>query len=219
MIGLLRKLFWSFLGKKYYAYLKGRNTTYLKDAAWVNIGAHTYDNGAFVWRWHNHSRLIIGKYSSIAANVNFICDSGYHTESEVTTFPLFHEILSQQSSVIIRNKTYTVGDIKEKIEPKVAHIEIGNDVWIGLGATILPGVKIGNGVTILAGAIVSTEVPDYAIVGGIPGRVLKLKHDQETIRKLNIIKWWNWPDEKIKAKVNDFYEPMDVFLHKHSQGL
>lgn len=211
----IRRLLWRILGFNYYTYLRGKNTTYLKDANWTVIGDNTYDNGAFVWKWFNNSSLVIGKYCSIANNVNFICDSGYHTESQVTSFPLFHEILEKNDDVIINKKAYKVSNIRAELRPEKSDIVIGNDVWIGMNATILPGVTIGNGVTILAGAVVSDDIPDYTIAGGVPSRVIKFKHKPESVEALNKIGWWDWPEEKIKANVNDFYLPIDLFIKKH----
>ena len=216
MIESIRRLLWRILGINYYTYLKGKNTTYLKDAKWAVIGDKTYDNGAFVWRWFNNSNLVIGKYCSIANNVNFICDSGYHTESHITSFPLFHEVLEKDDEVIINKKRYKVSHIKEELKPEKSDIKIGNDVWIGMNATILPGVTIGNGVTLLAGAVVSENIPDYAIAGGVPAKVIQFKHDQEKIDALNKIGWWDWSEEKIKLSINDFYLPIDAFIKKHS---
>lgn len=215
MIENIRKLLWRILGINYYTYLKGKNSTYLKDAKWAIVGDKTYDNGAFVWKWSNTSSLIIGKYCSIANDVNFICDSGYHTESQITSFPLFHEVLDKNDEIIINNISYKVSSIKEELRPEKRDIIIGNDVWIGMNATILPAVKIGNGVTVLAGAVVSDDIPDYAIVGGVPARIIKFKHSPEIIEKLNKISWWNWSEEKIRLKVNDFYLPIDIFIKKH----
>lgn len=216
MINKIRKLLWHVLGINFYFYLKEKNHVYLKNAKWANIGKKTYDNGAFVWKWFNNSSLEIGKYCSIANDVNFVCDSGYHTESQITTFPLFHEVLEKNDNVIINNTTYVVKDIKENLKPSKSGITVGHDVWIGMNATILPGVKIGNGVTVFAGAVVSEDIPDYAIVGGVPGKVIQFKHDQEKIDALNKICWWDWSEEKIKLNVNDFYLPIDVFIKKHS---
>lgn len=216
MINALRKIAWKFLGIKYYDYLKYKNQVNLKDAAWVNLGKHSYDNGAYVWRWYNHAKLEIGNYCSIANNVNFICDSGYHTESEVTSFPLFHEILQKEEKITIGRKPYIVKEIKEKLKPSKTDIIIGNDVWIGNGVTILPDVRIGNGVTILAGAVVSKNIPDYTIVGGVPGEVIQHKHSKDIIDALNKIQWWNWPDTEIKSRADDFYLPIDEFVKKYS---
>lgn len=213
---IFRKLLWRVLGINYYKYLKGKNAVYLKDAKWPVIGNKTYDNGAFAWKWYDNSKLTIGKYCSIANDVNFICDPGFHTESEITSFPLFHEVLEKDDEVIINNISYTVKDLKEKLKPKKANIVIGNDVWIGMNVTVLPGVKIGNGVTILAGAVVSDDIPDYAIAGGVPAKVIKFKHNQDDIDALNKISWWDWSDEKVKLNVNDFYVSIDEFIKKHS---
>lgn len=215
MIAVIRKLFWKILGINYYNYLKGKNKTYLKDAKWADIGQRTYDNGAFVWKWYDNSKLTIGKYCSIANDVNFICDPGFHTESQITSFPLLHEILEKDDQVTINNFNYAVKDIKRKLKPKKANIIVGNDVWIGMNATILPGVTIGNGVTVLAGAVVSNDVPDYAIVGGVPASIIKYKHSPEMITALNKISWWNWSEEKIKENINDFYLSIDSFIEKH----
>lgn len=215
MVHFFRNLLWKFLGIRYYNYLKGHNTTWLKEATWAKVGRKTYDNGAFVWRWYEGSSLEIGHYCSIAAQVNLVCDSGYHTQSEVTSFPLFHELADREDSVHIDGKNYRVGDITQTLRPEKSGISIGNDVWIGMGATILPGVKIGNGVTVLAGAVVSTNVPDYAIVGGVPAKVIQMKHEPETIAALNRIAWWDWPEAKVKAHLDDFYLPIATFIQKH----
>ncbi|WDF62862.1 CatB-related O-acetyltransferase [Flavobacterium sp. KACC 22763] len=216
MINTIRKMFWRFLGINYYDYLKGRRHVYLKDAKWADIGSKTYDNGAFVWKWFNGSSLHIGKYCSIANDVNFVCDSGYHTESQITSFPLFHEILEKDDNVIINKTSYAVKEITQQLKPLKSGIIVGNDVWIGMNVTILPGVKIGNGVTILAGAVVSEDIPDYAIVGGVPAKVIRFKHDKDNVEALNKISWWDWSEEKVKLNVNDFYLPVDTFIKKHS---
>ncbi|MGN8174608.1 CatB-related O-acetyltransferase [Flavobacterium johnsoniae] len=216
MIQYVRKMFWKILGINYYNYLKGINKTYLKDAKWASVGNKTYDNGAFVWKWFNNSSLVIGKYCSIANDVNFICDPGFHTQSEITSFPLFHEVLKKNDKVTINDVFYKVSDINEKLKSQKANIVVGNDVWIGMNVTILPGVKIGNGVTVLAGAVVSSDVPDYSVAGGVPAGIIKFKHNQQIIDALNKISWWDWPEEKIKLNINDFYLPIEIFIQKHS---
>lgn len=215
MMGVFRKWVWKFLGSKYYEFLKGNRSTWLKDADWVKIGPNTYDNGAFVWKWFDGSTLEIGNYCSIAAQVHFVCDSGYHTQSAVTSFPLFHEVAPKDHEVTIGGHSYRVGEIRTRLRPEKSGIKIGNDVWIGMNATILPGVTIGNGATILAGAVVSRDVPDYAIAGGVRAEVVRFKHDRDTIAELNRIAWWDWPRHKILAHLDDFYLPIDAFIQKH----
>ena len=91
---------------------------------------------------------------------------------------------------------------------------VGNDVWIGMNAIILPNVKIGNGVTVLAASVVSKDIPDYSIVGGIPAGIIKMKYDTVTIDKLKRIAWWDWDDRKVEENVSDFYEPIQNFINK-----
>lgn len=76
---------------------------------------------------------------------------------------------------------------------------VGHDVWIGQGAKIMPGAAIGNGVIVAAGAVVIGTVPDYAVVGGNPARVLRKRFDDPTIAALLELAWWNWPIEVIVA--------------------
>jgi acetyltransferase-like isoleucine patch superfamily enzyme len=78
------------------------------------------------------------------------------------------------------------------------HVVIGHDVWVGTGALIMSGVTIGNGAVIGARSVVTHDVPPYAVVGGVPARVLKLRFDESTIDALQRVAWWDWPEQKIK---------------------
>ena len=93
-------------------------------------------------------------------------------------------------------------------------IIIGNDVWVAFGATILSGVKIGDGAVVAAGSVVTKDIPPYAIVGGVPAKVIKYRFDDEIIKSLQDIKWWDWDQETIKKRVGDFTEP-EVFIQKY----
>ena len=79
---------------------------------------------------------------------------------------------------------------------------VGNDVWIGMEAIILPGVKIGDGSIVAARSVVSHDVPPYSIVAGNPGKVVKARFDAGTTRRLLAIAWWNWPVDKITRNLN-----------------
>jgi len=94
-------------------------------------------------------------------------------------------------------------------------IMVGNDVWIGINSIILPDIKIGDGVTIAAGSVVTKDVPEYAIVAGNPAKIIRMKHSREVIDKLKQISWWNWSVEKIKNNRSDFYLSVEKFLEKH----
>lgn len=96
--------------------------------------------------------------------------------------------------------------------PKVT---IGNDVWIGKNAIIICGCKIGNGVIVGAGAVVTHDILDYAVVGGVPARIIRYRYTTEQIEALNHIKWWEWSDDKIREYKEDFYLNVDEFINKH----
>jgi virginiamycin A acetyltransferase len=88
-------------------------------------------------------------------------------------------------------------------------------VWIGFGATIMSGVKIGNGAVIAANSHVIKDVPPYAIVGGNPAKVIKYRFTEEQIEELQKIAWWDWDNEKIEACKADFTIPISEFIEKH----
>ena len=92
-------------------------------------------------------------------------------------------------------------------------VEIGNDVWIGGYVSILPGVKIGDGAILAAGAVITHDVPPYTIVGGVPARVIKKRFPDDIIAKMLDIAWWDWDKEKIDANIEYFYQP-EKFVEK-----
>nr|WP_310589353.1 CatB-related O-acetyltransferase [Dyadobacter sp. CY327] len=81
--------------------------------------------------------------------------------------------------------------------PYKGGIVIGHDVWIGYDATIMPGIKVGNGAIIATKAVVTKDVPDYAVVGGNPAQIIRMRYDQDAVERLNRIAWWNWSAQKI----------------------
>lgn len=136
----------------------------------------------------NRDRLVIGKFCSIACGARFLLNSANHTLDSLSTytFPLFPEEwdLGLPPAASWDNK----GDIV-----------IGNDVWIGYEAVILAGVTIGDGAVIGARAVVTSDVPPYTIVGGVPARPIRPRFPQAEIDALLSLKWWDWPVEKIAA--------------------
>ncbi|MCF8273428.1 MAG: CatB-related O-acetyltransferase [Flavobacteriaceae bacterium] len=210
MVAHLRHILWRILGIDYQQTLKIHDFVFLKNDKYSNIGSNTYDNGALVWRWTT-AELNIGKFCSIANNVRFIVDEGYHNGSQITNFTLINNLFKDDIELPDgRLKDDVLKQIKQK-----EGITIGNDVWIGMGAFIMPGVTIGNGVTIGANSVVTKDVPDYAIVVGSPAKIIKLKHSNSDIEKLNKIAWWNWNKEIIKKRIKDFYSETDNFINKY----
>lgn len=136
----------------------------------------------------NHERLIIGKFCSIASGTKFLFNCANHTLKSLSTytFPLFYEDWDLNKSDVA-----TAWDNK-------GDIVIGNDVWIGYEAIVMAGIHIGDGVIIASRAVVTKDVPPYTIVGGVPARTIRKRFDEETVRKLEALKWWDWPLEKIR---------------------
>lgn len=98
-------------------------------------------------------------------------------------------------------------------------VYIGHDTWIGHGATIMPGVKIGNGAVVGSGAVVTKDVDSYTIVAGVPAKPIKKRFDEDTLRKLEEIKWWDWSYEIIKERLDDFSLPMKEFTKKYYKAV
>lgn len=210
MMFKIRKLLWRVLGIDYNQALRIHDYVFLKNDKYVNIGHKTYDNGALVWRWTD-AKLSIGKYCSIANNVRFIVDEGFHKGSPITSFPLVQNLYMNESTLTNgRSKDDFINTIQQR-----EGISIGHDVWIGMGAYIMPGVTIGNGVTIAANAVVTKNIPDYTIVGGSPAKVIKNKYSDEVTQKLNQIAWWDWNEDLVKERIEDFYDSMDLFIEKY----
>lgn len=98
---------------------------------------------------------------------------------------------------------------------KLKRIHVGNDVWLGKNVLITNSADIGNGVIAGAGAVITKDVSDYAVVAGSPARIIRYRYTQEQIIALNRIAWWNWSDEKIRECYDDFFEEVEVFINKH----
>lgn len=140
----------------------------------------------------NHDKLIIGNFCSIGCGARFLFNSANHTMKSLSTypFPLFFEEWSLDKKDVI-DSWNNKGDIV-----------IGNDVWIGYEAVIMAGVTIGDGAIIGTRAVVTKDVPAYAIVGGVPAKMIKKRFTEETIASLQKIKWWNWPKDKIARNIS-----------------
>lgn len=94
-------------------------------------------------------------------------------------------------------------------------IKIGNDVWLGRNVIITNYSNIGNGVIAGAGSIITKDVPDYAIVYGVPAKIARYRYKPEEIKALNKIAWWDWEDEDIRERYEDFYLPVEKFIEKY----
>jgi virginiamycin A acetyltransferase len=127
-------------------------------------------------------KLIIGKFCAIASGVTFIMNGANHRMNGVSTYPF----------PIMGGAWGEHRDLVTDL-PSRGDTIVGNDVWIGGNATILPGVRIGHGAVISTEAIVTKDVPDYGIVGGNPATLIRHRYEEQDIRTLVELAWWNWP--------------------------
>lgn len=186
------------------------------------IGAFTYSNFNCFLRAKK-----IGRYCNIAPNVHI--GMGEHDYTNLSMSVAFDmnpgERLAQFSS-LLEDEGFSAVIRKKKLDKAHARKRavagkniIGNDVWIGDGAIILAGINIGDGAVIAAGSVVTKDVPPYAIVGGVPAKVIKMRFSDEIIAELLKLKWWNYHPKIFKdldyTNVNmDFIEN----LHNRIRG-
>lgn len=168
----------------------------------IIVGRYSYYSGYY----HGHSfndcaryllpdpgidRLIIGSFCSIGSGAAFIMAGNQgHRNDWVSTFP-FYWMPEVAAFAGACNGYEPTGDT-----------EIGNDVWIGSEAIIMPGVKIGDGAVIGTRALVTRDIEPYAVVGGNPAKVIRKRFDDRTIAMLLEMKWWDWPDARLKGAMS-----------------
>lgn len=179
----------------------------------VEIGDYTYLNANKYWITVE-SNVKIGKYCSIAPGIHI--GAGNHNYKNVTTHPFLFDRSYEPIFKFEANMQLQNGLIDCDTTTK-----IGNDVWIGLHAIIKRGVTIGNGAIIAAGSVVVKDVPDYAIVGGNPAKVIKYRTSEENISffsKHEDAMWWNWDVDTIRQNLHCLYD-FDKYREKLSSML
>jgi acetyltransferase-like isoleucine patch superfamily enzyme/SAM-dependent methyltransferase len=171
--------------------------TWLKDEMQngpVEVGDYSYADGKVNWVLSKpEDKIEVGKFCCIAFNVTIFAGGEPYTQ-RATAYP-FKSLFLQDPSISRNTDAKTKGVTR-----------IGNDVWIGQSAIILSGVTVGNGAVIEAGAVVSRDVPPYAIVAGNPAQIVRHRFASSTIEFLLNLQWWDWPLEKILLNLDLLYQ-------------
>lgn len=145
--------------------------------------------------------LSIGKVCSLADSITFMLDMSHDYASVIQGEPSF---LPEGGGSAKRKKIRQKGTIL-----------LQNDVWLGHAVTVMPGVVFRNGSAAATGAVVTKDVPPYAIVGGNPARILRYRFDEDTIAGLQKIAWWDWPRSVQETRREDFFLPAQEFVRKY----
>jgi len=135
-------------------------------------------------------RLVIGRFCAFAADVRFIMNGANHRMDGPSTFPfpIMGGPWSEHMDLLIGL-------------PSRGDTVVGHDVWLGHSVTVMPGVRIGRGAIVATGAVVVDDIPDYAIAGGNPARVIRRRYSDSDIARLLAIAWWDWPAEQLSEHV------------------
>jgi len=153
----------------------------------ASIGARSYGEATVHVGRGETARLRVGAYCSIAAGVQFLV-GGNHRTDWVSTYPF--------------RVLFGLPGAWEDGHPRPERdIEIGNDVWIGTEAMVLPGTRIGDGAVVGARAVVSGQVRPYAIVAGVPAKEIRRRFTDRQVEELLAVRWWDWPEERVLASV------------------
>lgn len=171
----------------------------------ADIGTY-FDRNVNIISWSDDYKINVGKYCSIGRDCNFFLHANHRADWITTSSQLWGPVTDE-----IANLHMQMGHPTCK-----GDIEIGNDVWIGAQSTIMSGIKISDGAIIAAGSTVTKDVPPYAVVAGNPGKIVKYRFDENQIKKLLKIKWWEWNQDKIREVAMELWSSdINNFIKKY----
>ncbi|MGW5050362.1 CatB-related O-acetyltransferase [Actinokineospora sp. NPDC004072] len=184
----------------------------------IEVGEYTYyddPDGATAFEQRNvlyaygPERLVIGKFCAIAAGTRFLMAGAEHPTMGVSTYPftMFGGEWAQRTLDVVTGM------------PSRGDTVVGNDVWFGYQSTVLPGVRIGDGAIIAAGAVVTADVPPYAVVGGNPARPIRQRYADADVERLLRAAWWDWPVEAVTEHVRTIMTGDPAEIERIAAGL
>lgn len=175
----------------------------------TQIGAYTYISGPANLR----GLKSIGRFCSIGNHVNI--GPGNHPTNWLSTSPFQYN-----AAYFDHPEIRAFGVTGLSFGGHISPVEIGNDVWIGSGVTILSGVKIGDGAIVAAGAVVTTNIPPYAIYGGVPAKLIKFRFSEDIISKLLQLEWWKYDLRGLKdIQFDDIESAIAEINRRKANGL
>jgi virginiamycin A acetyltransferase len=184
----------------------------------IEVGDYTYyddpddplgfERNAFLYA-HGPERLIIGRYCALASGVRFVMPGANHADLGPSTFPfgIFGEPWAERTMDLVMSA------------PSRGDTVVGNDVWLGYRALVLPGVTIGHGAIVAAASVVASDVPPYAIVGGNPARVIRRRYEDEDVERLLGAAWWDWPVELVTEHARTIMSGTPAELERISRSI
>lgn len=185
--------------------LNSRCSEYVVINADSVIDSTTIGRFSYIGAQSQFSQVDVGSFCSIAQGL--ICGSGDHPAEFVSTHPVFFS-LGKQCGVTFA---------KEGLFEERKKIVIGHDVWIGTRVFIRDGITVGHGAIIAAGSVVVKDVPAYAIVGGVPAKVIKYRFSAGEITRLLALEWWNWDETRLREAQPDIASSnLTAFLNKYT---
>ncbi|MEX1296295.1 MAG: CatB-related O-acetyltransferase [Candidatus Limnocylindrales bacterium] len=132
-------------------------------------------------------RLVIGRFTAIATGVRFVMNGANHALGGFSTYPF--DIFGHGWEAGFDPATWTDQSRGDTV--------VGNDVWLGMETLVMPGVTVGDGAIVASRSVVTRDIPPYAIVGGNPARVVRMRFDEATVAQLLRVAWWDWPASRI----------------------